>query len=78
MIEHLQFIQILSEEGAQNTPEEIQIAFDCFMKYCEEHLEDPSGFQNMLYIHEILSIYSLRENNRLELKKKSASYCLYA
>ncbi len=78
MMGHLQFIQILSDEEMQTTPEEIQIAFDCFMKYCEEHLEDSSGFQNMLYIREILSIYSLHERNRLKLKKKSASYNSYA
>lgn len=75
MMDHLQFIQILSDEGIQNTPEEIQIAFDGFMRYCEKYWEDPSGFQNMLYFHEILSSYSLRDNNRLALKKKSTSHC---
>jgi len=77
MMEHLQFIRISSNEKMQNTPEEIQVAFDCLIKYCEEHSEDPLGLQNMLYIHEILSIYSFRERNQLELKK-STSYCPYA
>lgn len=75
----MQFIRIIMNEDRQyTTPEEMQTAFDCFMQYCKNCLATSADFQNMLFIHEILSTYSLRETGSAEPKKKSPDPCLCA
>ena len=76
-MEQLQFIRIITNDEGQTSPEEIRLAFDGFMQYCQRHDNGPAEFQDILFIHEILSSYTHRTNDSHRSKKKSYTPSLH-
>ncbi len=76
-MENLQFIDIITNNNTSNTPEEIQSAFVVFMRFCQEHHGGPAQFEDILFIHEILSAYTFRRCGWRTKKKSDAPHlCL--
>ncbi len=66
-MENLQFIDIITHVDRNNSSDDIKNACDTFLQYCR----NPTQFEDILFIHEMLSAQMLRKSSRWHSKKKS-------